>query len=203
MTKPDFSDMIAILRGVTPDSVVSICEVLVEAGIGTIEVPLNSPEAFRSIEAAARALGDRATFGAGTVLRAEDVDRVRDAGGKIIVSPNTDVSVIARTIALGLRSFPGVMTPTDGFKALAAGADALKLFPGEIIGPAGLKAMKAVFPAGTQLYAVGGVQPENVEKWRAAGASGLGIGSALFKAGDTVRDTEWRLAAFAKAQGAV
>ncbi|WP_163851866.1 2-dehydro-3-deoxy-6-phosphogalactonate aldolase [Pseudooceanicola aestuarii] len=191
MTPPD---IVAILRGVTPETIVPICDVLIDAGIHTIEVPLNSPDPFRSIEAAVTAHGSRARFGAGTVLRPEDVDRVRDCGGKLIVSPNVNVSVIARTVTLGLASFPGVMTPSEAFSALGAGADALKLFPGEIIGPRGLAAMKAVLPVGTRLYAVGGVTARNIPDWVAAGAQGVGIGSALFQVGDTAADTRERVA---------
>ncbi|MZR14348.1 2-dehydro-3-deoxy-6-phosphogalactonate aldolase [Maritimibacter sp. DP07] len=193
MSRPE---IVAILRGVTHTTIVPICEVLIDAGIRKIEVPFNSPKPLKSIEAAVKALGDQAAFGAGTVLRAEDVDRVSQAGGRIIVSPNVNVSVIARSVALGLESYPGVMTPTEAFQALSAGADALKLFPGEVIGPAGLAAMKAVLPTGTRLYAVGGVSGENLEDWANAGAHGLGVGSSLFKPGDTAADTRQRVTAF-------
>ncbi len=178
--------LIAILRGIDPDEAVAVGEALVEAGIDRIEVPLNSPSPMVSIERMAGALGDRALVGAGTVLTINDVQKVQQAGGQLIVSPNCDVDVISETKALGLQSFPGVLTPTECFAALQAGADGLKVFPAFQMGTEGLKAVRAVLPAETQIYMVGGVGPENFGAWRKAGANGFGLGSWLYKPGDDV-----------------
>ncbi|MCB1389458.1 MAG: 2-dehydro-3-deoxy-6-phosphogalactonate aldolase [Rhodobacteraceae bacterium] len=176
--------LVAILRGVTPDAVVGIGESLIAAGIGVIEVPLNSPEPLRSIERLARACGDRAMIGAGTVLTPSEVGDVASAGGRLVVSPDTNPEVIRETKARGLASYPGVMTPSECFAALRSGADALKLFPGSLIGPGGLQAIRAVLPTGTQVLAVGGAGPANFAAWRSAGADGFGIGTALYRPGD-------------------
>lgn len=176
--------LIAILRGITPEAAPDVGAALVEAGITVIEVPLNSPRPLDSIAALAEALGERATVGAGTVLRPAEVDAVADAGGRIVVSPNCDAAVIARSKARGLQSWPGVFTPTEAFAALEAGADGLKLFPGAMAGPQGLAALRAVLPVGTRVYAVGGAGPENFADWIAASADGFGIGSALYRPGD-------------------
>ncbi|SHG96321.1 2-dehydro-3-deoxy-6-phosphogalactonate aldolase [Cognatishimia maritima] len=181
-------EVIAILRGVKPDEVVGICAEILEAGIDRIEVPLNSPQPFQSIEAIAKEFGDRALIGAGTVLTPEDVQSVKDAGGELIVSPDACVPVIEKTKALGMQSFPGVITPTEAFAALRAGADGLKIFPGDLLGIAGLKAMRAVLPQRTKVYAVGGAGPDNFGKWIEAGASGFGIGSGIYKAGMSAAD---------------
>jgi 2-dehydro-3-deoxyphosphogalactonate aldolase len=181
-------NIIAILRGVQPGEAVGICQEIFDAGIDRIEVPLNSPEPFDSIARIVDTLGDRALIGAGTVLSAADVDRVKAAGGRLIVSPDCNPEVISHSKALGLRSFPGVMTPTECFAALRAGADGLKFFPGDMIGPAGLKAIRAVLPKGTETYAVGGANPANFKDWIAAGATGFGIGSAIFKPGDSAQE---------------
>lgn len=175
--------LIAILRGVTPAEAPALAQTLITAGITTIEVPLNSPDPLDSIAAMARVAGDRATIGAGTVLTATQVDQVADAGGRIIVSPNANPAVIARTKARGLQSWPGIFTPTEAFAALDAGADGLKLFPGTMAGPSGLAALRAVLPPGTQVYAVGGAGADNFRDWIAASADGFGIGSALYKPG--------------------
>lgn len=180
-------ELIAILRGVTPDEVEDIGAALVEAGIDRIEVPLNSPDPFTSITRLAVSLSGKAVVGAGTVLGPEDVDRVQDAGGTLIVSPDCNPEVIDRTKALGMASFPGVLTPTECFTALRHGADGLKFFPGSLIGPSGLKAVRAVLPAGTKTYAVGGAEPSNFTVWFAAGVTGFGIGSALYKPGATAQ----------------
>lgn len=176
--------LIAILRGVTPDAVEGIGAALIDAGIDRIEVPLNSPDPIDSIARLARAFGNVAQIGAGTVLTVEDVAAVAAVGGRMIVSPNTDSAVIHATRAAGLDSFPGVFTPSECFAALAAGATGLKVFPASMMGTEGLKAIRAVLPPGTDVYAVGGVGAANFADWRQAGAAGFGIGSALYKPGD-------------------
>lgn len=175
--------LIAILRGLTPDEALGTTEALIEAGIDQIEVPLNSPEPLTSITMMADRFGNDALIGAGTVLTEAEAEAVADAGGRLIVSPNCNPEVIARTKALGLVSFPGVFTATECFAALNAGADGLKIFPAFTMGPAGLSALKAVLPRETQIYAVGGVAPDNFAQWRDAGAVGFGIGTALFTPG--------------------
>ncbi len=175
--------LIAILRGVDPADAVEIGTVLVEAGITWIEVPLNSPRPLDSIAAMQAALGERARIGAGTVVAPEEVRAVAATGASFIVSPNCDPVVIARTKALGMGSYPGVFTASECFAALAAGADALKIFPASVMGRGGVAAIRAVLPVGTELYAVGGVGPADFAEWRAAGIDGFGLGSSLFKPG--------------------
>lgn len=177
--------LIAILRGVKPDEVVAIGEALVDAGIGIIEVPLNSPDPLESIAALARRFGDSALIGAGTVLTVEQVGQVARAGGRIIVSPSTDYDVIAATAAEGLVSAPGYFTPSEAFLALKAGATALKLFPAEAATPALVRAQRAVLPKDVPLLIVGGVKPDAVGAWFEAGADGFGLGSALYKPGQS------------------
>ncbi len=175
--------VVAILRGVKPDEVDAIGDALVEAGITIIEVPLNSPNPFESIKRLAARHGARALVGAGTVLKAADVARVAAAGGRLIVAPNFDADLVRAAKAAGLATLPGVMTPSEGFAALQSGADGLKLFPAEIIPPAVFRAWRAVFPPETLLLAVGGVGVDNLKSYARAGASGYGIGSALYKPG--------------------
>jgi 2-dehydro-3-deoxyphosphogalactonate aldolase len=176
-------EIIAILRGVTPAHANSVCEVLVGAGITIIEIPLNSPDPLVSIGNAAKAFIGRAEIGAGTVLSTDDVDDVKSVGGSLIVSPDTNEEVIRRTRALSMASYPGVFTPTEAFRAIRAGADGLKFFPAEVLGAAGIKAMKAVLPREIPVYAVGGANPDNFREYFAAGCAGFGLGSYIFKPG--------------------
>lgn len=191
--------LIAILRGVTPPEAKDIASVLIEAGITRIEVPMNSPDPLASIEAMATNFSDVAQIGAGTVLNTQVVQSVADVGGKLIVSPNANTDVIKATKQLGLASFPGVMTPTECFAALDAGADGLKIFPASLLGPDGIKALRAVLPTGTEVYAVGGADHTNFAEWMAASVDGFGIGSALYKPGFTPAEVAKRAALMVQA----
>ena len=180
--------LVAVLRGLTPGEAPDVADALVAAGITLIEVPLNSPEPFDSIARLARRFGDMAVIGAGTVLTPADVTRVADAGGALVVSPNTDAAVIRASVAAGMIALPGYFTPSEAFAALAAGAHGLKLFPAEGASPAFLKAQRAVLPRATRVLAVGGITPDGMAAWRAAGADGFGLGSNLYRAGKPAAD---------------
>ncbi len=188
--------LVAILRGVKPDEVVGIGEALIDAGFTLIEVPLNSPDPFDSIERLARAFGDRAMIGAGTVLTLDDVRRLRDVGGEMVISPNMNIAVIAATRDAGMASLPGYFTASEAFAAIDAGATALKLFPAEAATPAVVKAQRAVLPRTMPLLAVGGITPDTMAPWRAAGANGFGLGSALYSAGASVETVAANARAF-------
>ncbi|GIX11031.1 2-dehydro-3-deoxy-6-phosphogalactonate aldolase [Elioraea sp.] len=195
------SPFVAILRGVRPEEVVPIAQAVVEAGWCVIEVPLNSPAPFASIARLSEALAADILVGAGTVRTPAEVDRVAEAGGRLIVMPHADVAVIRHAARRGLMALPGVFTATEAFAAIDAGADALKLFPAEIGGPALLKALRAVLPQEMPVLPVGGVSPETVAAWRAAGAAGFGIGSALYRPGDDAATVGERARAFVAALG--
>jgi 2-dehydro-3-deoxyphosphogalactonate aldolase len=185
----DECPLIAIIRGVTPDEAEAIGDAIYQGGIRIIEVPLNSPEPLRSIETLAKRLGDHALVGAGTVLSATQVQQVKDAGGRIIVSPDTNIEVISAAAQAGLVSSPGYFTPSEAFTALRAGAHALKLFPAEGATPAVLKGQLAVIPKDVPVMAVGGITPDNMQPWLEAGAAGFGLGSGLYKPGQSPADT--------------
>lgn len=188
--------LVAILRGLHPDEAVPVGHALVDAGLTVIEVPLNSPEPLRSIAALADALAGRAIVGAGTVLSADDVREVSAAGGRLIVMPHADTDVIRAARLAELTCVPGVATPTEAFAALAAGADALKLFPAEAIPPKVVRALLAVLPQGTRLLPVGGIAPETMAGYLEAGAAGFGLGTGLFKPGFTAAEVGARAAAY-------
>jgi 2-dehydro-3-deoxyphosphogalactonate aldolase len=181
--------LVAILRGLTPAEAEPVGAVLIEAGFTMIEVPLNSPDPFQSIATLSKSFGERALIGAGTVMTLDDIAGVNSAGGRLIVMPHCDPALIGQTKAAALYCVPGVATPSEAFAALHAGADALKAFPGEMISPAVLKAWIAVLPKGTRVLPVGGVGEHNMKDYAAAGASGFGLGSNLFKPGDTIDTT--------------
>lgn len=184
--------LIAILRGLHPDEAVSIGEALIEAGITVLEVPLNSPDPFESIKRLARALEGRAIVGAGTVYRRTEIDQVIDAGGTLIVSPNTNPDVIAHAVSEGLVSAPGVFTPTEAMSALDAGAHVLKLFPGELMPPSGVKALSAVLPKSTRMVLVGGVNEMSFASYASTPLAGYGLGSSLFKPGIDAAEIKMR-----------
>lgn len=194
--------LVAILRGVRPEEVEAIGGALLAAGFSIIEVPLNSPDPLDSIGRLARRFGDEALIGAGTVLDPADVGRVADAGGRLVVAPNSNPAVIRAAAVRGLASAPGYFTPTEAFTALEAGATALKLFPAEAATPAVLKAQRAVLPASVPLLVVGGITPEGMRGWLDAGADGFGLGGALYRPGLSATEVGARAAAFVAALGA-
>ncbi len=189
--------LIAILRGVTPDEIVPVGRALYDAGFRVIEIPLNSPQPYESIRRLTAELGESCLIGAGTVLTEAQVAEVDAAGGRLIVSPNANLAVIRASKAAGLVSAPGVATPSEGFAALDAGADSLKLFPAEQLGPAVVKAWRAVFPKELALLPVGGITPDNMGPYVAAGANGFGLGSALYKPGLSAAQVSANAQAFA------
>jgi len=188
--------LVGIIRGVTPDEAEAVGAAIFEAGIRIIEVPLNSPDPLSSIKRLADSLGDRALIGAGTVLEPGQVTKVKAAGGRLIVSPNTEPSVIRATVAAGLISSPGYFTPSEAFTAIAAGAQALKFFPAEAATPAVLRAQKAVLPSDVPLIVVGGVKPDTLQPWLEAGADGFGLGSGLYVPGQSPAVTAERALAY-------
>jgi len=185
----DQCPLIAILRGVTPGEAEAIGDAIYESGIKIIEVQLNSPDPLRSIELLSAKFGERVLVGAGTVLSVEQVSQVKDSGGRIIVSPDTNIDVIAATAAAGLVASPGYFTPSEAFAAIRAGAHALKLFPAEAASPAVLKAQLAVLPKDVPVLAVGGIKPDNMGPWLDAGSAGFGLGSGLYKPGQSAPET--------------
>jgi len=194
----DECGLVAILRGVTPDTIIGIGDALYEAGFRVIEIPMNSPEPLLSIEKLAKHL-PQAVVGAGTVLNVADVVRIKDAGGRVIVMPHGDVSVIRAAVAAGLAVAPGVATPTEAFAALAAGTNILKMFPAELLGPSVVKAWRAVLPKTTRLLPVGGITPDNMASFIDAGANGFGLGSALYQPGFSPGDVAPRAKRFVEA----
>lgn len=191
--------VVAIARAVRPEEAVAHGEAFYSGGVRVLEVPLNSPEPLESIRRLAGAMRERMVIGAGTVLRAEEADAVRDAGGTLIVSPDTNVAVIERAVALGLAPAPGFATPTEALTAVRAGARRLKLFPAATYGPGHLRQLRAVLPPDVQVWAVGGVGPGDLAAWRAAGAAGFGIGSEIYRPGQTPETSFERARAFAEA----
>jgi len=176
-------ELVAILRGLKPEEAPGVVTALLEAGFEAIEVPLNSPEPFRSIEIARGLAPDKVLIGAGTVLTVEEVDRLRDAGGNLLVSPNVEPAVIERAAGYGMVTMPGVFTPTEALAALRAGASALKFFPASVLGPSGIKAIRAVLPPDVPVGAVGGVSESDFAAYYAVGVRTFGLGSSLYKPG--------------------
>jgi 2-dehydro-3-deoxyphosphogalactonate aldolase len=175
--------LVAVLRGITPGEIPAVADALTAEGFRILEVPLNSPQPFDSIRRLAEEYGSRCLVGAGTVIEVDDVARVADAGGNLVVMPHADTAVIREAKRLGMVCLPGVATPTEAFAALAAGADGLKMFPAEAMVPAALRAWRAVLPKSARVFAVGGIRPDNMAPWWAEGAAGFGTGSNLYKPG--------------------
>ena len=191
--------LVAILRGIKPDEAVAICEAILRAGIEAIEVPLNSPDPFASIARVVSALPAETLIGAGTVLTAEDADRLAATGGRLLVSPNIDADVMARAKAHGLVTMPGVFSPTEAFQAIRLGASALKFFPASVLGAGGIAAMRAVLPGTVPIGAVGGVSGDDFAAYRQAGVTVFGLGSNLYKPGMTAADVAQRAKAAVEA----
>ncbi len=188
--------IIAILRGITPDEIIAVGDALISAGIRIIEIPLNSPDPFESIRRLSVSVSDRALVGAGTVLSIGDVTDVRRAGGQLVVSPNTDPSVIAATLDASMVSIPGYFTPSEAFTAIRAGAHAIKLFPAEATTPSVLKAQRAVLPKHVPVLIVGGVTADDAGEWLNAGADGFGLGGALYRPGHSAAEVKQNAAEF-------
>ena len=182
----DRSPLIAILRGVRPDEVIPICAALEAAGVAIVEVPLNSPNPMESIRLLAQNFGDRLLIGAGTVMTPAQVEEIAGVGGRLIVTPHADPDLVRAAKRLGMVAAPGFFTPAEAFRLLDAGADAIKLFPAEGSNPPALRGMRAILPPGTLVIPVGGIAPDNIRLWHEAGAAGYGIGSSIYKPGDTV-----------------
>jgi 2-dehydro-3-deoxyphosphogalactonate aldolase len=195
--------IIAILRGVTPDEATGVGEALFQAGIRVVEVPLNSPQPFESIKRLVKTFKGRMVVGAGTVLSVPDVNLLKAHDGEICISPDANPEVIARARVLGLEPVPGVFTPTEAFAAIRAGAAHLKLFPAEAASPATIKAWKAVLPKHVKVHAVGGITPSNMKDWVAAGATGFGVGSNLYKPGKSLAEISRDATAFVEGYGKV
>lgn len=195
--------LVAILRGITPGEVEGVGALLADIGFRMIEVPLNSPDAFDSIERLARSLGDRILLGAGTVTEVEHVGRLRAAGGRLVVSPHFDPRIVAAGVAADMIVLPGVFTPTEAFGALRAGAHGLKIFPAEMTSPRAVRALRSVLPPAAPIYVVGGIVPPHMSEWRAAGANGFGIGSNLYRPGKSLRAIEEDGRAFLAAAAAL
>ena len=195
--------LIAILRGIEPKNVSVIVEILVNAGFRLIEIPLNSPDALVSIKCAADEFGDVAIIGAGTVIHKNDVVEIHKSGGRLVVAPNVDPAVGQTALVNNSIWVPGVMTPTEAFLAMHAGAHALKIFPAEIMTAAGLKSLRAVLPSKAQLLPVGGISPETMPAYVHAGANGFGLGSALYRPGDSISEIKDRAGAFVQAAGSL
>lgn len=195
--------LIAVLRGITPEEIAAVARALFDEGFRMLEVPLNSPRPFESIRLLSREYADRCLVGAGTVINRSDVARVRDAGGALIVMPHGDTSVVREAKRLGLVCVPGVATPTEAFAVLAAGADGLKMFPAEALPPATIKAWRAVLPSGTLVFAVGGMKPDNMAPYWAAGADGFGTGSNLYSPGLDAKTVRMNAAKYAAAFRAI
>ncbi|MEQ8587667.1 MAG: 2-dehydro-3-deoxy-6-phosphogalactonate aldolase [Thalassobaculaceae bacterium] len=199
----DRCPLVAILRGVAPDEVVAIALALEAEGFAIVEVPLNSPRPMESIARLADVVGDRMLVGAGTVIEPDDAERVVAAGGRLIVMPHADAAVVERAKAAGAIAVPGFATPGEAFAMLRAGADALKLFPAEAAPPRVLKAMRAVLPADVPVLPVGGITPETMAAYVAAGAAGFGLGSALYRPGDDAAAVTEKARAFQAAWGKI